>query len=309
VIAGFVLTGTVLVVGGTVGTLWAMGVPMPWQRKVARSLEGLVAVPVSGVKVPAYTKVTRDHFANQKTGAFSVVHLRPEEVRPDVLTDLSKIVGRVLANDKPAGYAFTERDFLPEGTRPGVVAGVPPGKWAYTLDATKVQGIHALRAGDHVDILASLPLDDKQKGASSQILNAPIAARTKQAVIRVLVDDGVIAVPVTTRKPPGGAKAKGGDISEVVIACDPEELPALSEAVAIDATLICVARSGRPGAENAKTELKGKTPPEPTTIEVIVGGKRKVLAFHFGEELPTVKSTNDPDAQPASEASKSPGGD
>ena len=38
------------------------------------------------------------------------------------------------------GYAFTESDFLPLGTRPGVVGGTPQGKRAYHLGRQQTQG-------------------------------------------------------------------------------------------------------------------------------------------------------------------------
>ena len=80
---------------------------------------------------------------------------------------MSKILGRVTAREKPAGYAFKERDFLPEGTSPGVVGGTPPGKRAITLDASKLKGVHDLNEGDHVDLLASVSVDMPGAGHSS----------------------------------------------------------------------------------------------------------------------------------------------
>ena len=63
-----------------------------------------------------------------------------------------------MAKSKPAGEPFIEADFLPKGTLPGVVAGIPPGKRALTLEAGKLKGVDKLQAGDHLDILAAVPV-------------------------------------------------------------------------------------------------------------------------------------------------------
>ena len=77
--------------------------------------------------IPAYTKVTRDYLLNAKTGDFVLKWVQPDKVPSDLVMNVSKILNRVLAREKPAGYAFSENDFLPAGTRPGMTAGVPPG--------------------------------------------------------------------------------------------------------------------------------------------------------------------------------------
>src|SRR5581483_10406997 len=110
--------------------------------------------------IPAYTKVTRSHLFDPNTGQYRLIYRSPDFVeKTGALTDPQKIVGRVLGYDKSESMAFTESDFLPPGTRPGVVAGVPPGKRAITIDASKIQGLHNLKIGDRVDILASVPVD------------------------------------------------------------------------------------------------------------------------------------------------------
>jgi len=101
-----------------------------------------------------------------------------------------------------AGYAFQDAEFLPKGTRDGVVGGIPPGKRAMTLDASKIGGIHALQAGDHLDLLASAPIDEKKfRGENAGLLQARNLASSAvgQADVRVIVHDGVIVSPVTTR--------------------------------------------------------------------------------------------------------------
>src|SRR5689334_16322949 len=121
-----------LVVGGagTVGTLQATGqIDLPFfRRPPANTHEGEIAVPISAADIPAYTMITRDHLLDGETGALKVLWMKKENVRAEMLTDISKIIGRVVNHEKQPGYAFRATDFLPEGTRPGLVAGIPPGK-------------------------------------------------------------------------------------------------------------------------------------------------------------------------------------
>ena len=95
--------------------------------------------------IPAYTMVTRDYIWDTKANSLSVVWVPREAVHTDVFTQLGKILGRVTAREKAAQYLFKEADFLPEGTRPGLSAGVPPGKRAMTIEAGKINGIYGFK--------------------------------------------------------------------------------------------------------------------------------------------------------------------
>ena len=90
---------------------------------------------------------------------------------PNVITDRSKIIGRVMNHEKGPGYVFTEADFMPVGTRFGVVAGIPPGKRSFTVEASKISGIHGLQLGDRFDLVGTLPVD-KNQPAQQRIVRA-----------------------------------------------------------------------------------------------------------------------------------------
>ena len=87
-----------------------------------------------------------------------------------MLRDLSQIRGRVLREDHPAGYVFTETDFFPKGTRPGVAGGIPPGCRGLAVDARKIVGLDKLRQGDRFDIQVTLPLDAGTSESSAPAL-------------------------------------------------------------------------------------------------------------------------------------------
>jgi hypothetical protein len=109
----------------------------------------------------------------------------------------------------------------------------------------------------------------------------------KRGHVRVLVQNGAVVAPVGIREMPTGAPAaaKGAPVptkpvQEVTIAVQPDEVAALHEALAIQATLACVSRSGHADEANAATTVAGSTPPSPLhTLEVIAGSKRHTLTF------------------------------
>jgi Flp pilus assembly protein CpaB len=220
-----------------------------------------VAVPIAARKIPAYSQVTRDDFWNPQLQRLSVVYLEKEQVSKGMLTNLSDILGRVLSHDKGAGYVFTENDFLPEGTRPGLVAGIPAGMRAMRIELSKVRGLYGLQPGDRFDVLASIPVSsdaakDLQRlgGAFAErvAMEASLSNTAKQATVRVIVQGGVVVTPVQINEIPvsvattKGASRGGKPLQEVVVAVNPDEVTALAEAMAVDADLSVVPRSGRP---------------------------------------------------------------
>jgi Flp pilus assembly protein CpaB len=258
---GIVITIAVIAVAAG---LWATGYidPIGPFRSKEPSHRGMIGVPVAQMNIPAYTKVTRDHLWNPKIGNIGVIYLRPEQVTSDMLVHLGDILGRVMDHDKPANYVFTEADFLPKGTRPGLTAGIPSGKRAMRVLLEKIPGLVGLMPGDRFDIVSTIPIDP---GAGSALaggagpygrqldLQARITNFTKQATVRVVVQNGNIVQPVTTRQVPvasttltSGLVVRTRPVQEVVIAVAPSEVAHLTEAMAISADLACVPRSGRP---------------------------------------------------------------
>lgn len=269
---GVLLVGAVGTVGGLIGSGLMQN---PFAAKAPQGLPpGMVAVLITTRPIAAHTKVTREDVWDTKRGQFATVPLREDEIAPGMLAHLGQFNGRVLKRDKPAGYAFNESDFHPKGTREGIVAGIPPGKRAVVLDASKLNGVHGLHVGDHVDILSSQTLD-MQKGLGRNAGGAAGAmfAAQKQASTRVLVQDGVIVTPVTTRAKPissssllQGAQSKTVPMQEVVIAVTPEEVAPLYSAAAVESQLTCVARSGQPDEAPAEVEATAGAAPKPAPV-------------------------------------------
>ena len=255
---------TVIVVVLGVGVLFATGVVDPKRLGFGGGepdYRGTVAIPVSAGPIPRYTKLTRDHLWNPRTGTFSSIHLRPNLVSPEMIRSVNVIIGRVLDHDKPAGYVFTESDFFPKGTRPGLVAGIPAGKRAVRVAADKIDGLIGLNPGDRFDLVSTLTIDAGRGSASlgggifSQQLDlqARLSNWQKQANVRLVVQNGQVVEPLATRQVPvasntmtNGLVVRTKPVQEIVIAVEPEEVAHLTEALAVGANVECVPRSGSP---------------------------------------------------------------
>jgi len=269
------------------------------------STAGLIAVPTSAVQIPAHTRIRRDHLWDRANARISVVYLPPRAVTKEMLLNITQIIGRVLDSEKEPGYVFTDADFLPRGTREGLVAGIPAGKRAIRVSADRVDGLYGLNAGDRFDIVATMPIDAADGGRSlnfSGPYSGEIALETqlsnweKQATVRVIVQNAVIvepmlarAIPVTTTSAQAAA-ARARAVQEAVIAVSPTEVALLTEAMAVDARLSSIPRSGRPeDPVNSRTpDLRPFSPfTAPggdnrtnsfSTVETIMGPKRAVTA-------------------------------
>lgn len=246
-------------------TMWAIGLLDLSQLRSSPppSTAGLVAVPTVAVKVPPYTRLTRDHLWDVRNARPAVVFLPPAAVTPEMLLKLQDVIGRVVSHEKLPGYVFTEADFLPKGTREGLVAGIPTGKRAMRIAADAVEGLHGLHLGDRFDLVATMPIDDSRGGGQSfnfagphgqqLALEARLSNWQKQATVRVMVENGVIVQPISLRGVPtyqssivDGGASRTRPVQEAVIAVDPEEVARLTEAMVVGAKITAVPRSGRP---------------------------------------------------------------
>jgi Flp pilus assembly protein CpaB len=269
------------------------------------STVGLIAVPTSATQIPAHTRIRRDHLWDRANARISVVYLPPRAVTKEMLLNITQIIGRVLDSEKEPGYVFTDADFLPQGTREGLVAGIPAGKRAIRVSADRVDGLYGLNAGDRFDIVATMPIEAADGGRSlnfSGPYSQEIALETqlsnweKQATVRVIVQNAVIVEPMIARGVPvtatsaQAAAARARAVQDAVIAVNPNEVALLTEAMAVEARLSSIPRSGRPD-DPVNTRTPDLRPFSPfaapgsgnqtngfSTVETIMGPKRAVTA-------------------------------
>jgi Flp pilus assembly protein CpaB len=266
------------------GGLWATGGSFDFLGSVVRAQEepdgpgpGQVAVPISATTIPAYTRVTRDHLLRTDTLDVAILYLDAERVEElGILTRVTEVLGRVTEDQKPAGYAFRESDFLPKGTQPGLVAGIPAGMRGLTIEAEAIRGLATLGPGDRFDVLAAQPLDTTEVAGAVPLsgvfadrarAEASFAGGARRARVDVLVQNGVVVSPLRTRQVPvssasltQGLTTRTKPVQELTVAVRPEEVAPLMEAMAVEAELTCAPRSGRP--DDASDSLTPALEPE-----------------------------------------------
>jgi Flp pilus assembly protein CpaB len=296
---------------GVVSWLAVVGLPFSLFGPSAPTTAGLVAVPTPAVVIPAYARVKRDHLWDRRAARIAVVYLPPRAVTAEMLTNLSDIIGRVLDHQKEPGYVFTAADFLPPGTREGLVAGIPAGRRAIRVSADRVDGLFGLHTGDRFDVLATMPIEANRGGqpfafagpyGQELALQAQLSNWGRQATVRVIVQNATVVEPMAPRSVTAtqssltdGAVTRARTIQEAVIAVDPDEVVRLTEAMAVEARLTTIPRSGRPDDPigSRTPDLKPVSPfasparePSATdggadafrTVEMIMGQQRSLTA-------------------------------
>ena len=318
---GWMTPGVLSTIGigllGVLAMLWALGflelafLPPPSAFAKERPEDripdrtGQVGIVIAARTLPPYTKLEATDLA---------VRWQKQQPGPAVgplvtKDDWGVLSHRVLKDLVKAGDAITLDHVYPPGTREGVVAGIPQGKRAMRVESSLIKGVYGLKIRDTFDLVATLPLDPKELGdfevggvyADQLAMEAGATNWKKQATVRVIVQNGVVVVPVesrtgalTSKSLMRGSQVQNRPITEVVLAVDPDEVGALTEALAINAEITCVPRSGHPqeDPETITPDLRPRTPfssvsgdselgqlSQPmTVIESIAGQERKVVA-------------------------------
>lgn len=234
------------------------------------SRNGMVAVPKSVRPIKAYTKISREDLIDLRLGDDSYFWMTPEQVQanPEWIINPSQIIGRVLAQDKEKDYVFSEKNFLPDGTRPGIAGGTPPGKRAMVISVDQIPGLDLLNAGDQFDLLTSLSGNGAtgtgvDYAALLGGIKAPdlrVGERASTGGVRVLIQGGTLVSIDKTTPPANNRSARTTTTNTfATIALAPEEVALLTEALGNETKMFCVARSGQPeDAQEAARSIAGK---------------------------------------------------
>ena len=260
-VVAVLLGGGLLTYGIARAAGWLNPATAPLAQKPSRA--GKVPIPKSLVALNAFDKVQREDVYNLGLGDDSYFWLPKQQVEahPEWITDVSQIVGRVMARDKRADFVFSEKDFLPEGSRTGIAGGIPSGKQGFFLEAEQIPGLRFLQNGDRFDLLASLPEEAENPSAEYGLLMGGIKARGGKPIpvngVRSLVQGGEMIALTTNRTMTtrGGLElsttdSRGREITNrkderVVIAIDPAEAVPLTQALGSKQTIHMVTRSGQ----------------------------------------------------------------
>lgn len=259
-------------------------------------------VPVTLRDMKAFSEVLRDDIYDLGLGEDSFQWVETAKVDPDWILDMSKIRNRVLACDKEKDYPFTESDFLPEGSRTGIIGGVAEGKQGFFLDVEKIPGLRFLRQGDRFDLIASVPKSSQDSTTEYGLLMGGIKVRGNKPIpvngIRQLVKGGEMIAITTNRlmTTQGGLELGPNEGSvrsrsyqqnrfeRVAIAIDPEEAIPLTQALGDQLEIHMVAQSGQVASlESTKINLNNLVSFPANAVEI--KAFTKIEASHLADPL------------------------
>lgn len=297
---GLYITLAVLLVLVCGALTWRFVAPDSWSKVFAGGEKdkpdphiGQVAVLISPVPIGAYTMLDPTAFINPTTGSFYVKWV-DEKFAKDLalIRDPSLLHGRVLKFDKSPWLAFSELDFAPKGTRPGMTGAIEPGFRGVSLSAKEIEGLRGLKRFDRFDLYAVKVKRTTPGGTTSAYLSpearSAADAGSEWSTDRlVIAQNAKILVPVST-----APNAKNAD--DVYASIRDEEATALADARAKGATIVCLMRSGLPGGDTA--EFTRPEDPAPNDGILVITGDKSSTTY-----VPATKpdaSTPIPDAEP-----------
>ena len=158
------------------------------------------------------------------------------------IMNVNSIIGRVVKADKRAGLGFRESTFFERGTPAGLAGATPQGMRAITLDATTLTGVHALNAGDQIDLLASMPRSDESSAQADTASEVRLLAQNAKVLRPVYVRNEVS----TTASLTSGKRLQNEPKYEVAIAVAADDVIPLQNAIDQSLSITCIARSMKP---------------------------------------------------------------
>lgn len=259
-----ILLGLGVLFAGSLLAFFLMQSQANEERTEKPSREGLIPVPRSLRNLVAFEKVEREDVYNREMGDESYFWLTQDAIdrNPDWITSVDQVIGRVLKSDKKQDWVFQQKDFLPEGSRTGIVGGIPKGRQGFFLSSEDIPGLRFLRKGDRFDLVASTKRDDSAATSEYGLLMGGVKVLAGKPIplngVRILAQDAeVIALTtdslMTTQ---GGLKLNEAALQQnrsrasnqkeqVAIAIAPEESIPLTQALADGVDIHMVTRSGQ----------------------------------------------------------------
>jgi hypothetical protein len=262
--------------------------------------------------------MTWDLLINPSTGmavteAKDVESLKKRGIIP---MEFSEIRDRVLAREKPVGAVFTEADFFPKGTLPGMQSLIPLGYRAVTVTPGKLKGSRTLAYNNHIDIIAAQAYEEKDaNGAIDPIMHRPLPKGSslenfRRARQEIVARDAIVITPATveeipTTKNDPHMRPVPAPIEEMVIAVKISEVAGLEAAIADGSLLFADLRSGLPVTpdKNEPELILPEPPPQltfvgPTRIETVKGRKHDVATVPSDSDLRNAEFAHMPSSTP-----------
>jgi len=174
-----------------------------------------VEVAVAKRSLPAMTVMTLEHVAKQPVGKNDLPQGQGLLVNP------TRVIGRILAVPVVEGQVLTESCFVSEGTGAQLVAAIPDGMRAVTLNLNSraVPDALFLYPGSVVDVLFSFKLSSKSVGEAGSL--------TILSGIQVLAVDGESVVSNPEQDKEAKTRRSGNSGVQVTVLVDQKQAEAL----------------------------------------------------------------------------------
>ncbi len=164
-------------------------------------VDGWIPVPVTARDVKPFERLKVEDFVDPSTGRLRVFYFPPDKVGEAWVTDLADVLDRVISKPLDSGRVVNRSVLLPEGTRPGVSAGIPPGWTAIQLTSLQVRGLAIANELDHIELVAARPIRAEHAQAKAEwpaarsdaVFTVPDSVDVfTQADVRVLATDAIV---------------------------------------------------------------------------------------------------------------------
>lgn len=120
--------------------------------------EGMIGMVMSQMAIPRFSAIEGHHI--------TVSSVAKSRAPRGVATDYRQVLNRVIKVAIPSGKPIYLQDLAPPGTKPGLSAGIPPGRRAVNVDIRRIQGtMGLLKYGSHVEIASARKM--RTRGATS----------------------------------------------------------------------------------------------------------------------------------------------
>ncbi len=223
-----------LVVSGLVAALAATVVVFLLASNIRQAQNATAAVPVEPTQAPGKTVVVAatDIGANTViTNAQLTTASYPADLVPaDAITDTAIAVHSTSKVNVFSGQILLQRQFLAANGRTGASVSIPPGKVLVAFPSTDMlNATGAVQAGDHVDILLSMPISGTTRLDNGASTGSQEAAGGKSLVVQGTLQNievytvGFWSPPGQGQGQPAAGNAKDNGLKIITFIVDHQE--------------------------------------------------------------------------------------
>ncbi len=254
------------------------------------------AVVLNFVPLQPGEQVTKESLWSLEQGTFFHTYVDKDLIaEKNYLPGPEQVLGRVLRRPKAAGLAFTESDFLPMGSAPGITGLVPDGMSALSIPAERIPGLGLLGFADRFDLRMNIESDEGARRVAREILEdrsySSEQDRLRLASIvsgpepRLMAQAGAVLRPSN----PAGIQRN----EKIVVAVYPEDLNGLIAALDAKGDIYCSPRKKSPEGIYERVEVVERDPMEEYAwvleisreVEMITGDESEI------QNVPSAHST------------------